>query len=137
VPEEFDPVTVTLCAPAAAVDPIVNVTVADAPGVIDAGLMVAVTPAGAFTVRETAFFAEPLSVTPTVNVADLPTCTVPDVTDCVKAKFALVVPLEPPPQLLTSSAPSTDPSPVARLYAPPLAVNPVTPGTLLFPESVG
>ena len=37
---------------------------------------------------------------------------------------------------LTSTAPSTEPSPVARLYAAPPAVNPVTPGTLLFPNCV-
>ena len=40
------------------------------------------------------------------------------------------------PQPFTSNAPSTDPSPVARLYSAPSAVNPATPGTLLFPDGV-
>jgi hypothetical protein len=127
-------VTVTLCAPAAHVEATVNVTVALIPGVIDAGLIVAVTPVAAFTDRATAFFAAPLSVTPIVKVAVLPATTVPDVADCVNAKFKLGTAAAP--QLFTSNAPSTDPNPVARLYGPPLAVNPVTPGTVLFPEGV-
>lgn len=128
---------VTFCAPAVAVDPTVTVTVAEVPGVIDAGLIVAVTPAAACAVRETAFFAVPLSVTPTVKVTLLPVCAVPDLADWVMAKFAPVVAPPPAAQLLSSTAPSTDPSPVARLYAAPLAVNPGTPGTLLLPEGVG
>src|SRR5580692_2723476 len=124
-----------LCAPAAAVVATVSVTVAVVPGMIDAGLMLAVTPTGVFAVSVTAFFAVPLSVTPTVNVTVLPVSAVPDDADCVIAKFTLDV-VAPAPHSLTSTAPSTDPSPVARLYSPPLAVNPVTPGTLLFPEGV-
>jgi len=50
---------------------------------------VAVTPVAAFTDRATAFFAAPLSVTPIVKVAVLPATTVPDVADCVNAKFKL------------------------------------------------
>jgi len=129
-------VIVTLCVPIMAVEPAVSVTVAVVPGVIDAGLMMAVTPGGALIVKATALFAELLSVTPTVNVVFPPIKTVPDVADCDNVKFALVGPTDPVPQLLTSNAPSTDPSPVARLYALSPAVNPVTPGTLLFPESV-
>ena len=104
-----------LCAPTAAPEPTVSVTVALVPGVIDAGPMFAVTPIGAFTVSATAFFPEPLSVTPIVNVVVLPSSTVPDVADCVSAKLALATPVDPVPQLCTSAAPSTDPSPVARL----------------------
>lgn len=137
VPELSEPVTVMLCARGVAVDPTASVTVAVIPGVIDAGLMLAVTPAGALAVSATAFLAEPPSVTPIVNVRVLPTSTAPDAADCVRAKSVLATPLDPAPQLLTSTAPSTDPRPVARLYAPPLAVKPVTPGTLLFPEGVG
>jgi hypothetical protein len=40
-------------------------------------------------------------------------------------------------QPLTNSAPSTEPRPVARLYVAPLAIKPVTPGTLFDPEGVG
>jgi hypothetical protein len=40
------------------------------------------------------------------------------------------------PQPFTSNVPSTDPSPAARLYTAPVAVNPATPGTLLFPDGV-
>jgi hypothetical protein len=123
-----------LCAPVKDVEPTVNVTVALVPGVIDDGLIVAVTPVGAFTDRATAFFAAPLSVTPIVKVTVLPASTVPDVADCVNAKLELGT--VPAPQFFTSNAPSTDPNPVARLYGPPLAVNPVTPGTVLFPEVV-
>ncbi len=110
------------------------VTVAVAPGAIDAGLMLAVTPVGVFVARATALLPLPASVTLTVNVPVLPTCTVPPVTDGVSAKSGLV--LSPPPHAFTSKAPSTDPKPVAWLYAAPLAVNPVTPGTLLLPEGV-
>ena len=126
---------VTLCTPAAAVVATVSVTVAVVPGEIDAGLMLAVTPAGVFAVSVTAFFAVPLSVTPTVNVTVLPASAEPEVADCVIAKLMPEL-VAPPPHTRTSTAPSTDPSPVARLYSPPLAVNPVTPGTLLFPEGV-
>lgn len=98
--------------------------------------MLAVTPVGSFPVSATAFLPAPLSVTATVNDTVLPTCAVPDAEDSVSAKSLLVVPPFPPLQALTSSAPSTEPSPVARLNAPPLAVNPVTPGTLLFPDGV-
>jgi hypothetical protein len=44
--------------------------------------------------------------------------------------------LDPEFHWLTSIPPSTDPNPVARLYADPLAVKPVTPGTLLLPDGV-
>src|SRR5580698_8373003 len=126
---------VMLCAPTAAVVATVSVTVAVVPGVIDDGLMLAVTPAGVFAVNATAFFAVPLSVTPTVNVTVLPVSAEPEVADCVIAKLTLEV-VAPAPHSLTSTAPSTDPRPVARLYSPPLAANPVTPGTLLLPEGV-
>jgi hypothetical protein len=129
-------VIVTLCAPATALDPTVIVTVAFVPGVMDAGCTATVTPVGALAVRATAFFAVPLSVAPMVNVTELPTCTVPAVADAVKAKSTLGAGLAPEPHALTSNAPSTEPSPVARLYAPPLAVNPACPGTLLLPEGV-
>jgi hypothetical protein len=98
-----------------AVELAVSVAVAVVPGVIDAGLTVAVTPGGAFTVRATAFFAEPLSVAAMVKVVVFPASTAPAVADSVNAKFALATPPDPLPQLLTSAAPSTDPSPVARL----------------------
>ena len=75
------PVTVTVCAPAVAVDPTDKVTVAAVPGVIDAGLTLAVMPVGALTVNETEFLADPLSVTPTVNVAVFPVTADPDDAD--------------------------------------------------------
>ena len=77
VPEPSVPVSVIDCAPADAVDPTVIVTVEDVPGVIDAGLKLTVTPDGAFAVKATAFFPAPLSVTFSVKLAVLPTCTVP------------------------------------------------------------
>jgi hypothetical protein len=110
------------------------VAVADVPGTIDAGLKLTVTPAGAFAVNATAFLPAPLSVTLSVSVVVLPTCTVPVVAEGANAKSGPVA--VPPPHALTSSAPSTDPRPVARLNVPPLAVDPGTPGTLLLPEGV-
>ena len=101
------------------------VTLADVPGVIDVGLKLTVTPVGAFAVSATAFLPVPLSVTLSVKVAVSLTCTVPVVAEAVSAKSGPV--LVPPPHAVTSSAPSTDPKPVARLYVPPLAVNPATP----------
>jgi len=127
---------VTLCAPATALDPTVIVTVAFVPGVMDAGCTATVTPVGALAVRATAFFAVPLSVAPMVNAAELPTSTVPELAEAVSAKSTLDV-AAPEPHALTSNAPSTEPKPVARLNAPPLAVNPACPGTLLLPEGVG
>ena len=60
---------------------------------------------------------------------------VADCTTDVKASVA-----EPDGELafqpLTSSAASTDPRPVARLYVAPSALNPPTPGTALFPDGV-
>jgi hypothetical protein len=111
----LEPVTVIVCAPAAADDPTVKVIVAVVPGVMDAGLILAVMPDGTFAVSVTAFLAEPLSVAPTVNMTVLPTNTVPDADDWVREKLAPDAGLVPEPQLLTSSAPSTDPRPVARL----------------------
>ena len=111
----MEPVTTTLCAPDDAVEAAVSVTVAVVPGTMDAGLMLAVTPVPAFTVSVTAFLAEPLSVTATVKVDDLPARSEPDVADCVSAKLAPAAGVEAVPQPLTSSAPSTDPKPVARL----------------------
>jgi hypothetical protein len=115
VPELFEPVIVTVCAPAAAEDPMVRVTVAVDPGKIDAGLMLAVTPAGTFAVSATALLATPLSATVMVNVAVFPTIAAPDVVDCASAKLGPALEFEPNPQLLTSNAPSADPRPVARL----------------------
>jgi len=60
------------CAPAAAADATVKVTVAGVPGRMVAGCTVAVTPADALTAKVTALLAEPLSVTLTANVAVLP-----------------------------------------------------------------
>jgi hypothetical protein len=105
-----------LFAPALVVDVVVIVTVAAVPGRIEEGLMVAVTPVGADAVRVTLFFAVPLSVTVSVNVVDLLANTVPLAADAVIAKSTLEpVPPDPPPQLCTSTAPSTDPNPVAML----------------------
>jgi hypothetical protein len=109
-------------------------TVALVPGVMDTGFIVAVTPAGAFTVSPTTFLAAPVSATLTVNVPVLPACTVPAGDDAVSAKSGPVAPT--PTHALTSREPSTDPNPVASLYVAPLAVNPITPGTLLFPDGV-
>ena len=106
-------VSVTFLAPL--VDaPAVKVTVAVVPGEIDAGLTVAVTPAGALSVSATAVFPLPLSLTLTVNVVDLPGSTVPPLPEAVNTKSVFGAGA-PAPQLLTSSAPSTDPRPVARL----------------------
>ena len=137
VPEASEPVIEMACAPVVADDATERVTVAGVPGVMDAGLIFAVTPAGVLAVRTTAFFPAPLSVMLTVKVAALPASAVPLVAEGVIAKSALCGPPVAGPHWSTSTAPSTDPSPVARLYSPPLAVNPVTPGTLLFPDGVG
>jgi hypothetical protein len=92
------------------------VTVEALPGVMEAGWNATVTPVGAFAVRATAFFAVPLSATLMVNLAVLPCSTVPAVAEAVRAKSTPegAVPV-PEPQLLTNTAPSTEPSPVARL----------------------
>src|SRR6202041_1841395 len=124
-------------APAAMVEPAVTVTVAFVPGRIDAGVMLPVNPLAAVAVKETLFFALPLSVTPSVNVVVLPASTVPLLFAGVSAKsmLGLVVP-EPPFHSPASKVLSTEPRPVARLYGAPAAVKPVTPGTLLLPERV-
>jgi hypothetical protein len=73
------------------------------------------------------------------TVPEAPCATTTELDAAVSVSVGGCIPVTPPapaPQLLTSTAPSTDPSPVARLYSPPLAVNPVTPGTLLFPDGV-
>jgi hypothetical protein len=93
----------------------VTVTVALVPGVIEAGLNVAVMPAGTLAVSPTAVFAAPLSVTPIEKVRVFPTIAEPDVDDCVNAKLGPLTGLVPEPQLLRSTAPSTEPRPVARL----------------------
>jgi hypothetical protein len=124
-------------APEVMVDAAVMVTVAVVPGTMDAGLMLPVKPGAAVAVSETLFFAAPLSVTPSVKVVVLPGSRVPWVADGVSTKsiFGLLV-LDPLPHSATSKDPSRDPRPVARLYAAPLAVKPLTPGTLLLPEGV-
>jgi len=134
VPVASDPVNVTVCAPAAAEAATATVTVTVDPGKIVAELKLTVTPAGALAASVTLFFAVPLSVTLTVNVAVLPVSTVPLALEALSAKSALATTAAP--HSLTSNAPSTDPNPDARLNSLPFAVNPVTPGTLLFPEGV-
>jgi len=105
---------VTVCAPAATDEAAVTVTVDVLPGEIEVALKPTVTPVGALAVKATAFFAVPLSVTLSVNAVDLPADAVPLVADGVSVKSVLeTVPL--PGQLLTKTAPSTDPSPVDRL----------------------
>jgi hypothetical protein len=115
--------------------PTESVTVAVVPCVIDVGEIPTVTPDALFAVSATALFPLPLSVTLTLNVALPPVCAAPELADALNAKSTLAV-VSGLPQSFTSAAPSTEPSPVARLYVPPLAVNPATPGTLLFPEGV-
>lgn len=129
------PVTVIVCTPVAAVDPTVSVTVADTPGVIDAGEIKIVTPDALLAVSAIALFPPPPSVTLKVNFVVPPICAVPELADSLKLKSTLVVVIGLD-HSFTNTAPSTDPSPVARLYVPPLAVNPVTPGTPLLPEGV-
>jgi len=90
------------------------VTVAAVPGAIDPGCTATVTTLGAFAVSATAFLAAPLSVTLTVNAAVRPATTVAPVAEAVSAKSA---PAASAPHWLTSSAPSTEPRPVARLYS--------------------
>jgi hypothetical protein len=124
------------CTPAEAVEPIVSVTVAVVPGVIDVGEIVTLTPDALFADSAIAFFPLPVSVALNVNFAVAPVCAEPELADSLNAKSTLVG-VNGLPQSFTSTAPSTDPSPVPRLYVPPLAVNPVTPGTLLLPEGVG
>jgi hypothetical protein len=109
--------------------------VAVVPGVIDVGEIATVTPVALFAVSAIALFPLPLSVTLTVNFAVPPVCADPEPADSLNAKSTLVV-VNGLPHWFTSSAPSTEPNPVARLYVPLLAVNPVTPGTLLFPVGV-
>ena len=125
-----------LCA-AGIAEPVVTVTVAVVPGRMDAGLMLPVTPLGAAAVRETLFLAVPLSVTLSVKVIVLPAATSRYWlrTPAQNLSPGLVV-LDPPPHSAASTVPSTEPRPVARLYDAPLAVKPVTPGTLLLPEGV-
>ena len=110
------PVMTMFFAPDAMVGAVVNVTVAVVPGTIDAGLMLPVEPAAAVAVRKTLFLAEPLSVTLSVNVVVLPGSRVPWLAEGVSMKsiFEFVV-LDPPPHSATSTDPSTDPRPVARL----------------------
>jgi hypothetical protein len=124
-----------VCVPAIAVEPTETLTVAVPPGAIDPGEIEIVTPDPLFAVNATALFPLPLSVTLTVNFPLPPACTEPELADSLNAKSTLVV-VNGLPHSFTSIAPSTEPSPVARLYVPPLAVNPVTPGTLLFPDGV-
>ena len=100
----------------------------------------AVTPAGSPLTAKRMF---PLNDPPVpivrLTVPEAPCATTIELDAAVSVSVGGCIPVTPPapaPQLLTSTAPSTDPSPVARLYSPPLAVNPVTPGTLLFPDGV-
>jgi len=130
------PVRVMFCAPAAAEDETETVTFEVAPGRIEAGLKLTVTPAGAEAVKATEFLAVPLAVTLSEKLVELPVSTVPLVEPAFRVKSTPAAVLAPPPQTLTSTAPSTDPNPVARLYEAPLALKPVTPGTVLLPERV-
>ena len=99
--------------------------------------MLPVTPLGAVAVRETLFLAVPLSVTLSVKVIVLPAAIVPLLAEDASAKsIAGLGVLDPLPHSAASTVPSTEPRPVARLYDAPLAVKPVTPGTLLLPEGV-
>ena len=102
--------------PGAMVEAAVIVTVAVWPGTIDDGLMLPVKPAVAVAVKETLFFAAPLSVTLSVNEVVLPGSRVPWLAEGVSTKsiFGLAV-LNPLPHSDTSTDPSTDPRPVARL----------------------
>lgn len=81
---------------------------------IDDGDIETVNPDALVAVKATALFPLPLSVTLTVNFAVLPVCADPELADSVNAKSALVV-VRGLPHSFTSNAPSTDPSPVARL----------------------
>jgi hypothetical protein len=136
VPVASVPVITMVFAPVVMVEAAVTVTVAVVPGAIAAGLMLPVKPGEAVAVRETLFFAEPLSVTLSVKEAVCPGSTVPWLLEEFRTKSILGAALAPPPHADTSNEPSTDPRPVARLYGAPLAVNPFTPGTLLLPEGV-
>lgn len=108
------PVTVIVCAPAAAPAPADSVTVAVIPGTIDVGEIVTDTPDPLLAVSATALFPLPLSVTLTVNFAVPPVCAVPLLADWLSEKSTLVV-VSGLPHSFTRTAPSTDPSPVARL----------------------
>jgi hypothetical protein len=103
-----------VCAPAATVEPTVRVTVAFVPGAIEVGEIEADTPDALFAISAIALFPLPLSVTLTVNVVEPPVCAEPELADTLSAKSTLVADSELP-HSLTSNAPSTDPSPVARL----------------------
>ena len=70
-----------------------------------------------------------------LTVPELPCATATELDAALSVSVGCISVTPPPSQSLTSNAPSTDPRPVARLYSP-LAVNPVTPGTLLFPDGV-
>src|SRR5580704_2040348 len=116
VPVLSVPVTTMFFAPVAMVEGAVTVTVAVVPGRRDPGLMLPVKPAVAVAVNETLFWPVPLSVMLSVNEAVLPASTVPWLAEGVSTKsiFGLVV-LNLLPHSFTSTAPSTDPRPVARL----------------------
>ena len=134
VPDASDPAMTTSCIPGSIPASAVTVTVTGSPGSTVDELKPTLRPAGTDALRLTAFCAEPLSVTPIVKLAGSPASAVPPIAEAVIVKSAE---LDAVPQSFTSSAPFTEPRPVARLYAAPVAVNPLTPGTLLFPEGVG
>ena len=130
------PVMTILFTPAAMAAAAVTVTVAVVPGRIELGVMLPDTPDGAVAVSETGSVPAPLSVTRSVKVVVLPASTVAPLAEAANPK-SIVVLLSPLPHAPASAAASTEPKPVARLYCAPLAVNPVSPGTLLLPEGVG
>ena len=111
-----------------------SVAVLLAPALTVAGLKLRLTPLGVLAVRATDP-AKPLTpVTAMVNVADLPGSNDSVVTDGLSVKPGWVAPALGHPS--TSRLASTEPRPVARLYAAPLAMKPMTPGTELLPVGV-
>jgi hypothetical protein len=128
--------TAIVLAPGEIVEEDVTVTVAVAPGKIDAGVMVPEIPLGAEATSDTAFLAVPVSVTAKVKVAVFPATSVPLVAEGLRIKSTLGLLVEPVLHTLTSPAPSTEPKPVARLYGALAATKPDTPGTLLLPDGV-
>ncbi len=130
------PVTTTVPLPGVALVATAIVTVDVCPGFTLVGFIVTVTPVGAFAVSCTLPVKPPCPVKLNVRLALLPGSTLSLVAALVIAKPAGVPVLPPFGQFVTSTFASTEPNPVARLYAAPPAVNPCTPGTLLLPFGV-
>ena len=129
------PVIVIVELPAANVDETVKVAVTELPAFALAGEKLSVTPAGTFAARPTLPLNPFVPAIAIVKVVDLPCCKLAELSDGVIVKLGTAAGAEVG-HSVTSRFASTEPSPVARLNVPPLAVKPFTPGTVLLPDGV-